>query len=189
MLELKQGVQSLRQNTGKERNGTSREKNGKSRSYRLWVLLSLVLVAEVLLVVPVPSLIHSWSLGVFLVIPAGSAALPALMAYRDLDNWKTVWGALVDRTVLSMVTSLTNSSWCRCCHCCQRLFCYRWCSAVWNSNSFPLLTVLDGFLECLHSFSGFDIAVGDENNCAFQRAKKLKIPALKIQKCGKLVLQ
>lgn len=95
MLELKQGVQSLRQNTGKERNGTSRKKNGKSRSYRLWVLLSLVLVAEVLLVVPVPSLIHSWSLGVFLVIPAGSAALPALMAYRDLDNWKTVWGPLL----------------------------------------------------------------------------------------------
>jgi len=59
MLELKQGVQSLRQNTGKERNGTSRKKNGKNRSYRLWVLLSLVLVAEVLLVVPVPSLIHS----------------------------------------------------------------------------------------------------------------------------------
>lgn len=150
------------------------------------VLLSSVLVAEVLLVVPVPSLIHTWSLGIFLVIPAGSAAFPAVRTYCDLDNWKTLWRVLVaDRTKHDDFSyKYSNSSWWRCCHCCQRLFCYPWCSAVWNNNSFPLLTVLDGFLECHRSLSGFDIPIREENNCAFQRPKKLKIPVQKIQSVG-----
>lgn len=54
----------------------------------------------------------------------------------------------------------------------------------WFYLTLPFASALDRSLECLHSFIWFDIPVKDKTSHAFQRPKKLRISAEKMQKYG-----